>query len=296
MRELAMNLRSKLHFEFIEDNRAQLKIFNPGTVVVKVLEYDDGELREIFSEGEFYHIENMLNISSEKTNIILKEPLKVGTSWSTSEGYKKSVTGLDVTVETPYKTFKALEVTTEFGEGRKQLNYYVKGMGLVASIYKDGDFEVKTLLEEVENEPYQMDIRFYYPMEEDIKTAYMDKDIEFNTNGSIKEILEYNIKNPGKKGLIPPISKNTKINSIELDRGNQIVRVDFSKELLSEMNAGSAMEMEIIKGIVNTFGNHYGVEKVYISTEGTPYSSGHFALKEDEFFTVDYTNIEEYND
>src|SRR5690554_1620765 len=40
--------------EFIQGNRAQIKIFNPGTVAVKVVEYNEGEIREIFSEGEFY--------------------------------------------------------------------------------------------------------------------------------------------------------------------------------------------------------------------------------------------------
>ncbi|HSH35966.1 GerMN domain-containing protein [Schnuerera sp.] len=283
-------------FEFIEENKGQLKIFNPGTVMVKVLEYDEGELKEIFSEGEFYHIENMIDVKNENNNIILKEPLKVGTSWTTSGGYKSSITGIDVNIETPYKNFKALEVTTEFGEGRKQLEYYAKDVGPVASIYIDGEFEVKTLLEEIENESYEMDVKFFYPMFDEIKTGYVERDIEFSTNGNIKEILEYNLKNPNMNELISPISDNTKVNSIILDRGNQMVKVDFSNELLEDMNAGSAMEGEIIKSIVNTFANFYQVEKVYISTEGNPYSSGHFSINKDEFFTVDYSNIEELDE
>ncbi len=283
-------------FEFIEGNRGQIKVFNPGTVMVKVLEYKDGELREVFSQGEFYHIENMLNISNENNNIILKEPLEIGTTWNTPGGYKSSITGIDISIETPYKNFKALEVTTELGEGRKQLDYYAKGIGFVASIYKDGEFEVKTLLEDLENEPYEMDTRFFYPMYEDIKTGYLERDIRFNTNDNIERILEYNLKNPGRSGLISPISEDTKINSIVLDRGNQMVKVDFSKELLTDLNGGSAMEGEILKSIVNTFSDFYGVEKVYISTDGIPYSSGHFSIGKDEFFTVDYSNVEALKD
>lgn len=283
-------------FEFIEGNRAQLKIFNPGTVVVKILEYNNGELREVFSEGEFYHIENMLDTNDENSNVLLKEPLKKGTSWSISGGHKRSITGIDVDMETPYKKFKALEVTTELEEGRKQYDYYVKGIGHVASIYKDGDFEVKTLLEEIENEPYEIETKFYYPLYNDIGTVYLDRDIEFSTNGNIEKILESNLKKPQTDKLIPAISENTKINSIKLDRGNRIVRVDFSNELLTDMNAGSSMEIEILKSIVNTLGNYYGVEKVYISTEGTPYSSGHFAIKEDEYFTVDEEDVKEFED
>lgn len=281
--------------EFIEDNRAQLKIFNPGTVVVKVIENKDGELREVFREGEFYHIENMIDTTNENNNIILKEPLKVGTSWNIEEGYKRSITGIDVDIETPYKKLKALEVTTELGDGKKQFDYYVKDIGHVASIYRDGEFEVKTLLEELERESYETEIRFYYPMYEDIKTAYVERDIEFNTNDQIESILEKNLQNTNTDKLIAPISKNTRINSIKLDRGNKIVRVDFSKELLTEMNAGSALEIEILKSIVNTLGNYYGVDKVYISTDSKPYGSGHFELGEDEFFTVDYENIEKFD-
>lgn len=286
----------KTFFEFIEGNKAQMKIFNPGTVVVKGLEYSNGELKEIFSEGEFYHIENVLDRSDENSNIILKEPLVVGTSWSIAGGNKRSITGINVEIKTPYKKFNALEVTTELGEDRKQFDYYALGVGHVASIYRDGEFEVKTLLKEIEKKAYEIELKMYYPLYEDMYTVYLERDIEFNTNDSIEKILESNFKNPNQKKLTPTISKNTKINSIKLDRGNGMVRVDFSKELLSEMNAGSGLEGEILKSIVNTLGNYYRVDKVYISVEGLPYSSGHFEIREDEFFTVDEENIKEFED
>ncbi|NLW23253.1 MAG: GerMN domain-containing protein [Tissierellia bacterium] len=282
--------------EFVDGDRAQIKTFNPGTVIVEVIEYKDGVIKEIFREGEFYHIENMLDSNNESNNIILKEPLEVGTSWTTMNGFKKSITGIDVEVETPYKRFKALEVTTEFGEGRKQLDYYVKDIGHVASIYRDGEFEVKRLLRELEMEPYQMEINFYYPFSNDIKTGYIAKNIVFNTNDSIEKIMEYNLKNPEDDRLIPVISKDTNINSIELDRGNGIVRVDFSKELLKYTATGSSMEKEILRSIVNTFGSFYGVDRVYISTDGNPYSSGHFSIDEYGFFTVDYEGVEKIED
>ena len=238
----------------------------------------------------------MLDTNSENSNVLLKEPLKKGTSWSISGGHKRSITGVDVDLETPYKKFKALEVTTELEEGRKQYDYYVKGIGHVASIYQDGNFEVKALLEEIENESYEFETKFYYPLYSDIETVYLDRDIEFSTNGNIEKILESNLKNPQTDKLIPAISEKTKINSIKLDRGNRIVRVDFSNELLTYTSTGSSMEMQILKSIVNTLGNYYGVEKVYISTDGTPYSSGHFSIEEDEYFTVDEEDIREFED
>ncbi len=283
-------------FEFIEGNRAQMKIFNPGTVAIKILEYKDGELREIYTEGEFYHIENMLDVEGETSNVLLKEPLKPGTSWTTPTGYKRAITGIDVDLELPYKNLKALEVTTELEEDIKTMDYYVKGIGHVATIYKDGEFEVKTLLEEVENSTYETEIIFYYPLYEDIETVYLDRDISISTNSDIKKILEDNFRDPKSNKLIATISKNTKINSLKFERGNGIVRVDFSKEFLIDMNAGSGLEAEILKSITNTLGDYYGVEKVYISIDGKPYASGHFEIREDEFFEVDKVNIREFED
>lgn len=66
-----------------------------------------------------------------------------------------------------------------------------------------------------------------------------------------------------------------------------MVYLDFSKELVSEMNAGSAYETMILQCITNTIGIYYGVHKVYITIEGKSYESGHIAKKKGEFFTVD---------
>lgn len=124
----------KVYYEFIEDNLAQQKVISSGTNLVRILENKDGILSEVYVEGEFYHTENMLNTKKNRSNIILKEPLTIGNSWFTNEGNKKEISGLDVTIETPYKTFSALEVTTEYDEGNLLKDYYVKDLGLVARI------------------------------------------------------------------------------------------------------------------------------------------------------------------
>ena len=58
--------------EFIAEGKVQIKEVNPGTSFVKVIEYKNGELKEIYAEGEFYHIENMLNANTNKNNILSK--------------------------------------------------------------------------------------------------------------------------------------------------------------------------------------------------------------------------------
>lgn len=285
----------KTFIEFVEENRAQMKIMNSGTNFVKVLEYKDGALTEVFAEGEFYHIENMLNANTNTDNVILKEPLEVGNTWSNNEGSTKEITGLDKKIETPSGTYDALEVTTKFKDGGNQREYYAKDIGLVASIYDYNEFEVKTLLKEIKSDTQEMEILAYYPMASDIGTVSVKQEIEFGTNESIEDILENVMKNPPSDKLHSSISQNTNINKIHLDRETWTLEADFSKELLLDMNAGSSSEAEILKSIVNTLGKFYDVEKVYITIEGNPYESGHFGIKPGEHFQVDDSDVKEFN-
>jgi hypothetical protein len=60
------------------------------------------------------------------------------------------------------------------------------------------------------------------------------------------------------------------------------------------MNSGTGLESMIIQSIVNSLGDYYNTDKVYISINGKPYESGHFALKAGECFYVNYKNVEKY--
>lgn len=282
--------------EFIEENKIQIKIINAGTIFVKVLEYNNGELKEVFGEGEFYHIENMLNANRNSDYILLKEPLEVGTSWTNSNGDSIEITSLNEEIETPLGTYEALEVTNKFKSGPIEKYYYGKNIGFIGSIYEDGDFQVKTLLKSIENQGQDITIEAYYPSEDGMTTKYMDKDIVFQTNDNIEDILEDLLKNPPSTKLTPAISKDTKINKINLDRNTWTLEVDFSEELVKDMNAGSSYEFEILRSIVNTLGRFYSVEKVYITKNQVPYESGHIQMREGEYFEVNTEAIEKINE
>ena len=92
-----------------------------------------------------------------------------------------------------------------------------------------------------------------------------------------------------KANISKVMGPNVRIKSLYLNKDN-VVYLDFTKELVSEMNAGASYENMILQSITNTFGNYYGVEKVYITVEGSPYASGHYLMKKGEFFTVDLKN------
>lgn len=284
----------RVYFEFIEGNKVQLKIINPATNVVTVLENSEGILTETYFEGEFYHIENLINVKGGQNNILLKEPLVLGNSWTTPDGYTRSITGIDVEVKTPMDTLEALEVTTDLGEDKTQKQYYARDIGMVASIYEDKNGKVETLLKSMEKGPLKNTLELFYPSNLEIETLYTMGDFDFYTNDSIEVILEDLMKNPPSTDFMSIIPDSATINSIKLDRVSWTLRVDFSQELLTDMNAGSSLETEILRSLVNILGRFYDVEKIYISIEGKPYESGHYALADDEYFNVDIEGIELY--
>lgn len=286
----------KTFVEFTEGNKAQIKIINPGTNLIKIVEYSDGILKESYSEGEFYHIENMLNTKEDKENIILKEPIIVGNSWTTRDGQIREITSLNTFIDTPYSRFETVEVTTTYDDGSLLKEYYAMNVGLVARIFDFKDYQVKTLLKSIDEKPLEHNSQFFYPLYSDIKSVYLEDKILFYTNQTIEKLFEEKLKNPPSDKLIAPISKDTKINSIHFDRNNNwTVKVDFSDEFLNDMKVGTALESEILKSIINTLGKFYDTERVYISVNGRPYESGHFAMKNEEGFLVNTDEIEEFN-
>lgn len=283
----------KVFYEFIEDNKAQMKVLNPGTKMIKVYELKNGALTEVYMEGEFYHIENMLNENSNKQDIILKLPLEIGNSWKTHDGYEREITGIDENIETPYKVFNALEVTTTFDEGRYQKEYYAKGLGLVARIYTNNGEEIKTLVSNVSKSDVSQDIEMFYPLNNDDGLAYVKDEFLFKTNDNVEKLIENKMKNPKDERLNPLLPENVSINRINLDRGEWVVKVDITDNLIEELNVGSSQEYKVIQSIVNTLGRYYDIDKVYVSLSDRPYESGHLQLAEGETFKVTTEDIEE---
>jgi hypothetical protein len=257
--------------------------------MVKVLEYEDGQLSVILSRGECEYRENLTDSIAESKDILLKEPLIKGTTWTTTDDRKRYISNVDVDVITPLGKYKSIEVTTEHEEG-KTCDYYAPYIGLVKTIYTAKGLEVSSTLNQIKrNIPCIKEVRFYYPNIEDDKLYFVDKKISFYTNDITKILLEKSFKELPPKGLNKVLSPNVKIKSLYLNKDN-IVYVDFTKELVEEMNAGSGYEGMILQCITNTLGHYYGAEKVYITIEGNPYGSGHIIMEKGETFTVDLRN------
>lgn len=277
--------------DYITNNRIQTRTNNGGTETVKVIEYKDGELKELLSRGETYYRQNFTNTKKNDGEVLLKEPLNKGTSWITGDNIKKFISNIDVPITTPLGSYKALEVTAE-GKDNKTINYYVKDMGLIKTVYSGNGYEVKSTLSKIEkNVPLVQSIKIFYPNMTDNNLNSINIDISFKTNEDPKQAIEKTIKDIEKQHQV--LSTNAKINSLSLNEDDGMVYIDLSKEFVTDMNAGSFYESMILQSITNTLGVYYGVDKVYITVDGKPFESGHIMMKEGEPFIVNLDKVKE---
>jgi hypothetical protein len=276
--------------DYIKDNSIQLRTNNGGTELAEVLQYKDGALTKVLTRGEAYYRENLIGKTEGKSEILLKEPLVKGTEWTLADNRKRYVSNVNVAIETPYGNFKALEVTTE-GKNDTIKDYYALDVGLVKTIFSSSGTEVSSSLSDVkENVPFTQTIRFFYPNVDKNVIYYEDRQVSFKTNDITKDKLSSSIKNLTREEFNQVLSKNTKINSLYLDKDNK-VHVDFSKELTGEMNAGSGYEGMILQCITNTLGNYYVTNDVIITVDNKPYESGHILMRPGESFKVKMDNV-----
>ncbi|MFA6308215.1 MAG: GerMN domain-containing protein [Clostridia bacterium] len=271
--------------DYINGPRAQIRLNDGGTEVVQVIENKNGELRLLYKKSECYFRENFLAKTYKNSEILLKEPIEKGTAWTLSNKTKRSITNINVDVKTSLGIYKAVEVTT-FAKDGKTKDYYVKNMGLVKTVFIVEDGTITSTLDDIKSDrQFTQMINFYYPNINDGKLYYKVDTLKFNTNDTTKIVFENAFKTAPKSYVGKLIGSNTKINSLYLNKDN-MVYVDFSKDLVIGMNAGSEYESMILKCITNTLGIYYGVDKVYITIDGEPYSSGHIAMSKGQFFTV----------
>ena len=278
-----------IYVDYLKGNRQQIREDNGGTVMAKVLENMDGELRLVYSKEESYYREDVTSKTNDKPEILLKEPLTKGNSWTLLDGGKRSITNVKVAIKTPLASYDCIEVTTVRKESIIK-DYYAVNVGLVKSLFTSEGTEVSSTLSEMKrNEPFVQTVKFYYPNGNDSINYITDKKLSFNTNDVTRQIFEKHFKEAPSENVGRLISPNTKIKSLYLNVDN-MVYLDFSKEFTEEMNAGSGYEGQILQCITNTLGDYYMVQKVYLTVEGKPYSSGHILMKKGEAFIVDYKN------
>ncbi|MGB4659425.1 MAG: GerMN domain-containing protein [Mobilitalea sp.] len=273
------------------NNKIQTRTSNGGTVTVRVVEIKDGKISVVYIENESYIRANyMEKENTEEVEILLMEPLVVGTKWTLPEEGERYISGTDVAIETPSGSYAALEVTTEKA-GSISKDYYAAGVGLVKSVFGEGEEEISSSLSAInQNKPYVQTIDVFFP-DADEKIYVENRTLTFHTGEDTVTLLQEILRQKSTESTrLPLISSNTTINSLTLDSDN-ILNVDFSKEFVTDMNAGSGYEALILQSVVNTLGYYFSSNEVAITLDGNPYESGHILLAKGETLEVSETDV-----
>lgn len=280
--------------EYSANGKVQQRIVNGGANGIKVLECKDGKITINYAEGDMPYRENKLNAASNASEVLLMEPIKKGTTWNLTDGRVRTITNLSVKVTVPMGEYDAIEVTTtKDSDTTKQ--YYAKGIGLVKLIYSNGTDEITSALLKIEeNASETQTVNFYYPNINYGKYYYVSKDVSFKTNDVTKDILAAKYKEQIGVGTGKVFGTTTVINNLTLKSDGKVY-IDLNKAFVTDMNAGSEYESMILTSIANTFGQYYGVNKVVITIDGSPYSSGAILMKQGEYFKTKLTGAVHVN-
>lgn len=294
-----------IYTDYATENTLQQRIDNGGTQSIKVIEVSDSAIVQKLFRGEAYYRENLLRYASPDnandnadgghTEILLKAPIEVGNEWTLSDGFSRSITDVDVDVETPHGVRKAVEVTT-VGEYGTTIDYYSEGIGLVKTIYRTEGTEISSTLRKIEESvPFVQLVNFYFPnIEDSDHILYISKEVPFYTNDVTRSVLEAEYKeaySEDEEKISSVFSENTTINSLYLNKDG-MVYIDLSEDYLTEMNAGAGYESAMLQCIANTFGGYYNVDRVYLTIDDELYSSGHISLKKGEYIEVKIEDAE----
>jgi len=278
-----------VYTEFSSSDKIQQRVDNGGTVMARVYELKEGELTRLLSKGEVYHRENLLEETDGTEEVILKEPLEEGTTWTLEDGQKRTITNIEADVNTPLGDYKAIEVVTE-GPNGTTTDYYAKDVGLVKTVFKSENSEVSSSLKEMEEDTARVQVmQFYFPNINDSKIYFKNKEVEFRTNDDTNQILEEAYKGAVVSELGEVLTANAKINSLTLSDDNKVL-IDLNDAFKTEMNAGSEYETMILQSLANTFGRYFNAEEVNLTVEGKPYESGHIIMKEGQSIKVNFEN------
>ena len=278
------------HTEFTQDNKMQLRIENGGTVSSRVYTLRNGRLTRVLTVPESYVRESFLNSGETESDVLLMEPLAVGTAWDAAGG-QRSVTATNTVVATPAGDFNTLEVTTQ-GPDSTAYDYYARGVGLVKSVYRSGDLEVVSSLSEIEQDaPFLQVVRLYYPGADGTGRYYREAQLAMATNMTLAAAMEeaYQVEPEGKAARV--FTPGTRILSLGRGAGN-VVLLDLNRAFITEKNGGAAFENGVLHSAADTFAELFQAEKVLLTIEGKPYTSANITMEEGEILLAEQTDAE----
>lgn len=284
--------------QFAHDDTLQMLESTGGTDVAIIYEYTENQIEEVFIRPETYFREDFVDTGLESEhsgfNIILQAPIEVGHSWESPNGTTSEITEVGIEMDTPMGSVEAIGVTTIFEDGI-EVSYYGEGIGLIQREMVQGDDEETKVTSRLtafeDNKAEEIPLTVYGVDDQALGINAVPVTMSLMTNDPARLTLASLMRgeSPETEGLYL-LTEGVEINYMYLGHDG-IVHVDFSSELVNEMNAGSGTEGLLLQSIANTIGGYYGVQEIALTVDGGSYESGHILLEEGDTLTVDHSNV-----
>lgn len=248
------------YMEFVDGNLKMMQVREqkPTSISNHYYAWDEQQISDLgVGEGTNIPSNQLSNLSTERSNIILKAPIQKGNSWEMSSEEIASITNLYETVNINGSTYQdVVEVAYQDGQ---QIKYFAKGLGIVAEINPDDSLVLSSISQ---NSYFQVQIPIKAPQQVDNKLVLVDDvaPIKFQTNEESANIYTKLFQTLG--WITPDISVN------KINKETYYINVDFTPGIVAAMNQNEVTERGIIPAIVMTMIEHYGVEAVQLTVNG----------------------------
>lgn len=248
------------YMEFVDGNLKMMQVREqkPTSISNHYYAWDEQQISDLgVGEGTNIPSNQLSNLSTERSNIILKAPIQKGNSWEMSSEEIASITNLYETVNINGSTYQdVVEVAYQDGQ---QIKYFAKGLGIVAEINPDDSLVLSSISQ---NSYFQVQILIKAPQQVGNKLVLVDDvaPIKFQTNEESANIYTKLFQTLG--WITPDISVN------KINKETYYINVDFTPGIVAAMNQNEVTERGIIPAIVMTMIEHYGMEAVQLTVNG----------------------------
>lgn len=248
------------YMEFVDGNLKMMQVREqkPTSISNHYYAWDEQQISDLgVGEGTNIPSNQLSNLSTERSNIILKAPIQKGNYWEMSSEEIASITNLYETVNINGSTYQdVVEVAYQDGQQKK---YFAKGLGIVAEINPDDSLVLSSISQ---NSYFQVQIPIKAPQQVDNKLVLVDDvaPIKFQTNEESANIYTKLFQTLG--WITPDISVN------KINKETYYINVDFTPGIVAAMNQNEVTERGVIPAIVMTMIEHYGVEAVQLTVNG----------------------------
>jgi len=248
------------YMEFVDGNLKMMQVREqtPTSISNHYYAWDATQISDLgVGEGTNIPSNQLSNLSTEGSNIILKAPIQKGNSWEMSSEEIASITNLYETVNINGTTYQ--DVVEVAYQDDQQIKYFAKGLGIVAEINPDDSLVLSSISQ---NSYFQVQIPIKAPQQVDNKLVLVDDvaPIKFQTNEESANIYTKLFQTLG--WITPDISVN------KINKETYYINVDFTPGIVAAMNQNEVTERGIIPAIVMTMIEHYGVEAVQLTVNG----------------------------